>query len=127
MDSQVSSKNAFRLEGMVHRISPLQFGQKQSTGKEWCKVDILLSMFSENNYRTYYYPIVLWGAVAKKAIEEKRLSSGDYISVVGQIGCHEYNSNYYPNLTGYDINVITKGSGEVPAITKQEVDDDVPF
>ena len=132
MNNQSPPRNTFRLEGKVHTISPLQVGQKQSTGKEWCKVDILLQLHSDKHNKSYYFPVVLWGGSAKSAVEKKCVGTGDYISVEGVIVSSEYTNRdgttyYNNNLTGYGVEIITKANGDVFEDTVQEEVDDVPF
>jgi len=125
-------KNIFRLEGKVEEMKSLQSGVNESTGKVWHKLEILLSMESEKHHSTYYYPIILWNGTAKKAVEEKGLCCGDYISVDGQLVSKEYQSNrdgttnYFVNPTGYGVAIIEKATTTAPVI-QEEDDDDVPF
>ena len=72
-------RNAFKLEGKVHQIKRLISGVNHSTGKEWLKLDIVLSMESKKHNSVYYYPIVLWNARAKSAAET--IGCNDYIRI----------------------------------------------
>ena len=129
--SQIQPKNAFRLEGSVYAISPLETGMNQYTGEAWQKVNLLLVSENQQYNSRSFYPITFWNKWATNIVAQ--IKQNDYISVEGPVATRPYKNkqtgefNYFINLTGHNCEVITKAGADSLPIQQEEVYDDVPF
>ena len=105
-------KNHFRLVGKVHAKRQLEYGM--SNGIEWHKLEILLAITPDKQFKTYYYPIIFWNQRAESA--NTHIKENDFVAIEGQIVTKEYFSkrdnslNYFINLTAYKYDVIAQAT-----------------
>jgi len=141
MQENNPTKNTFKLEGVVQRISPLESGNKN--GKEWHKLEILIAQQNGNYINKFL--LTTWNDKAKSVSE--KICINDILSVNVIVGSREYNDKYYPQLTFYNYEILlsnkntnnnddavfdpytTNNTDIVSEFTNTEdvYDDDVPF
>jgi hypothetical protein len=127
-----NTKNFFRLEGCVHRISELDSGISRM-GNKWHRLDLLVAV-SLDRY-TNYYPIILWNDRAISV--HSRVSEGDNVAVEGLVNSKDYkdykdgSTKYFINLSAYRVSILDKNissyvADEVAVVDTND-DDAVPF
>ena len=67
------------------------------SGKDWNKTDIVIL----DGDKPYVFGT--WGETTKTV---KQLKQGEYLNIVFEVECREYNGKYFTNLTAKNIEVL---------------------
>ena len=118
----------FKVTGTIKTILPTETGVAKSSGKEWSKLNFIVSNDEGYEGREQIYCFQIFG---QERVDKflKFNTEGTQVDVKFDIQVNEYNGKYFTNLSAFHVasGEAVEQATQTPAAIEESGDDSLPF